>query len=549
VARSIIGRRRSVAGVLVIGLAVLCSAALTGAFAGTSSTPLPTARQQFAQHILKTRAAQLMTAPAQLALRIQATGDNQLTPLVVGKPPVAATSGVTGPAVRSAGLRNVRVNNPALDTHQVDQTTQSETTIAVAGSHVAVGYNDSQQTGLFLTAGSDLTGYSYSRNGGKSFTDGGDLPNTREFVNFGDPWMGSGRSGAMYYSTLALDMFNGNLDVAVAKSTNGGKTWSTPVPVFRPPATIFYSGDKDALAVGPDPVATSRDNIYVAYDDISFDINTNQAFTGLPVARSINGGRTWQLHYADKFVQPTTGCSFQQYIGATPIVARPTGTLYVTAEKIAVTDPNCTGAAPTFSEWIFKSTDGGQTFGPGVKISDVTPATPTGLLFLGPGRYMRTIEFPTIAIRGGTIYVAWNDGSQGRSHIRLARSTNGGSTWAVSFVTGGGDEVQPALSADSSGVHLLYYHRSPTNLLDVFAGTSVNGSSFTTRRVTSQSFRGSLTIPQFDPIIAFGYMGDYIANVSHGSHDYFAWGDNRDHVTDFMFPHGRNDPDVFFAKK
>jgi hypothetical protein len=44
-------------------------------------------------------------------------------------------------------------------------------------------------------------------------------------------------------------------------------------------------------------------------------------------------------------------------------------------------------------------------------------------------------------------------------------------------------------------------------------------------------------------------MGDYIANVSGGSHDYFAWGDNRDHVTDFMFPHGRNDPDVFFAKK
>jgi hypothetical protein len=551
VTRLIHGRRRSVVSVLVIGLAVLCSAALTGAFAGTSSTPAPSvARQQFAQHILKTRAAQLMTAPAQLALHIQATGDNQLTPLVVGKPQVASTSGAAAAALPSAGLRNVRVNNPALDTHQVDQTTQSETTIAVAGSHVAVGYNDSQQTGLFLTAGSNLTGYSYSTNGGKSFTDGGDIPNTREFVNFGDPWMGSDRSGAMYYSTLAFDMFNGNLDVAVAKSTNGGKTWSTPVPVFRPPVTTFYSGDKDALAVGPDPAVTNRDNIYVAYDDISFDINTNQAFTGLPVARSINGGKTWQLHYADKFILPTTGCSFQQYIGATPIVDRATGTLYVTAEKIRVNDPNCNGAAPTFSEWIFKSTDGGQTFGPGVKISNVTPATPNGLLSLGPGRYMRTIEFPTIAIRGGTIYVAWNDGTQGRSHIRLARSANGGSTWTVSFVTGGsGDEVQPALSADSSGVHLLYYHRYPNNLLDVLAGNSVNGTSFTTRRITSHSFRGSLTIPQFDPIIAFGYMGDYIANVSDGSHDYFAWGDNRDHVTDFMFPHGRNDPDVFFAKK
>jgi len=44
-------------------------------------------------------------------------------------------------------------------------------------------------------------------------------------------------------------------------------------------------------------------------------------------------------------------------------------------------------------------------------------------------------------------------------------------------------------------------------------------------------------------------MGDYIANVGSGSHVYFAWGDNRDTVTDFTFPQGRNDPDVFFAKQ
>jgi hypothetical protein len=366
-------------------------------------------------------------------------------------------------------------------------------------------------------------------------------------MNFGDPWMGSDRAGTMYYSTLALEGFNGNLEVAVARSTNGGKTWSTPVPVFNP--SFPYFGDKDALAVGPDPTVTTRDNIYVAYDDSFFDPQTNQTFNGLPVARSTDGGRTWHLTYADKLLQPKRGCSFQQYIGATPIVARPSGTLYVTAEKIAANDPHCTGVAPTFSEWIFKSTDGGQTFGHGVKIANVTPATPNGLLSLGPGRYMRTIEFPSPAIRGGTIYVAWNDGASGRSHIRLATSTDGGATWSVSFVTSGnGDELQPALSADSSGLHLLYYHRNPNNTLDVLIGNSSNGTSFITKRVTSQSFQGSLTIPQFDPILAPGYMGDYIANVNDGSHDYFAWGDNRDRVVNFMYPNGRNDPDVFFAR-
>ena len=249
-ARSILGRRRAAVGVLVTGVALLSTVALTGAFAGTSSTTqVNTARQQFAQHILKTQMARFMTWPAQVALHIQATGNSQLTqPPAVGLPPARASGGeATAAAIPSAHLRNVRVNNPRLDTHQTDQTTQSETTIAVAGRKVAVGYNDSQQSLLRMTAGSNLTGYSYSRNGGRTFTDGGTLPNAPEFMNFGDPWMGSDRAGTMYYSTLALEGFSGNLEVAVARSTNGGKTWSTPVPVFNP--TFPYSGDKDALAV------------------------------------------------------------------------------------------------------------------------------------------------------------------------------------------------------------------------------------------------------------------------------------------------------------
>jgi hypothetical protein len=57
----------------------------------------------------------------------------------------------------------------------------------------------------------------------------------------------------MYYSTVASDLFNNNLDIVVARSTNGGKTWGTPVPVYRPTAEFLYIGDKDAIAAGPDP--------------------------------------------------------------------------------------------------------------------------------------------------------------------------------------------------------------------------------------------------------------------------------------------------------
>ena len=78
--------------------------------------------------------------------------------------------------------------------------------------------------------------------------------------------------------------------------------------------------------------------------------------------------------------------------------------------------------------------------------------------------------------------------------------------------------------------------------------TSTDGTAFTTRRVTSTSFPGVFTAPQFDPIIAQTYMGDYIANVSDGSHQYLAWGDNRDQVVSALWPAGRNDPNLYFGR-
>ena len=97
--------------------------------------------------------------PVGYSLRMQATGSKDLSPgLSLAGISVRRQSGPAtgGGAQAQPAFSNVRVNDPSQDTHQIDQTTQSETAIAVAGSHVAVGYNDSQQSGLFLTAGSDL---------------------------------------------------------------------------------------------------------------------------------------------------------------------------------------------------------------------------------------------------------------------------------------------------------------------------------------------------------------------------------------------------------
>jgi hypothetical protein len=507
-------------------------------------------RQALAQQVLKSPISHYLTWPAQAALNMDASGTRALGPSAS-----AAANGDTAPTAAStlhaAGpvLTNVRVNNPAEDV-QLDQTTQSEPMVTASGSNVVVGFNDSQNTLLFLTAASTLSGYAYSTDGGATFTDGGPLPNAPGFMNLGDPWVAHNRAGNVYYSNLAIDGTTGNLDVAVAKSSDGGKTWST-APVYAPSGNVLYQADKDALTIGRDPANASQDDLYDAWDDFAIHpSDTGFAATlGLAVAHSTDGGDTWSLSYAAQNVESLTGCSFTQYIGADPFVDPSTGTLYVTAERLSAEDPNCVGVPPSRSEVIFRSTDGGRTFSKGVTIASVTPAFATGALSLGPGMLMRDLEFPTAAIFGGKLYVAWNDGSGGHSHIVLASSSDGGATWSTTAVTNdSSDELQPAMSADTA-LHILYYKTNSNRTLDVFVSDSSDGTSFTTQKVTTQSSPGVFTAPQFDPIIAPAYMGDYIGNVSDGAHQYFVWGDNRDTVTNMLWPHGRHDPNVYFAKR
>ena len=534
-----------------LAAASLLVVALTGVTASSAKSPaVPKTSRELALLLMKTKAVQFMTGPARIGMRY-ITGDSHA--LIGGDdaeaavPPGAAPLAVSLPAVPSAGLGNVRVNDPARDTF-VDQTTQSETTIGVSGQHVVVGYNDSQHTLAFLTAASNLTGYAYSSDGGASFTDAGVLPNAPGSINLGDPWLGTDRGGRFYYSTLMIDGPTGNLNVGVGLSTDGGRTFSAVKNIS--PADEFQ-GDKDALAVGRDPQNANRDNVYISWDN--FGCSDVACFTGLPLARSTDHGATWQTTYIDKSVEDFDTCSFQQYIGAYPMVDPANGTLYVAAERIFVDDPLCEGGTEVFEEDVFKSTDGGLTWGPRIKIGAVDPASATGAIDLGPAMLMRTIEFPVLAVRNGKLYAAWNAGSDPqstRSHIRFARSNDGGQTWALSWATSGnGDEVQPALSADDQGVHLFYYHRNQDDTLDAIVADSTSGTSWSPQRVNSRSFPGVFTAPQFDPIIATAYMGDYVSIVSSGGRQYFAWGDNRDKVVNQLWSSGRNDPNVYFARR
>jgi hypothetical protein len=551
-------RKRATIAALVTTTMALALVGWLGAGGSAAPTPARPTKQELAKKLLETKGVQLTPAARAFVARVASGNTRAAEPEgAEARAKTGAATTAEGPAARVAGsgLRNVRVNDPDRDRHQQDQTTQSETSIAVAGRNVAVGYNDSQQSLLFTTQGSSLSGYSYSRDGGRTFTDGGPLPNRPGYVNFGDPWLTSDRAGRMYYATLAGTP-NFNLGVSVARSTNGGRSWSDPVQVSPgDPPVELYIGDKPAMTAGRDPDRPGRDVLYVAWDDLLFGFD--DILSGLPVTRSTDGGRTWTVAYAARH-SLLQGCSFTQYLGAQPIVDPASGTLYVAAERFHVDDPQCQGAELVTSQVIFKSTDGGQTFGPAVKIADIASAgtaeTAAGpAILLGPGKAMRTAEFPVLAFHRNALYVAWNEGRGDHSHLRLASSTNQGASWSLRWLTGGNaDEAQPALSGDREGLHVLFYSIAPTRpnrLIDVAVLDSTDGSTFKLRRVTNRSFPGVLNIQQFDPLISPYYMGDYIANVSDGSRQYFAWGDNRDRVRNWLYPNGRHDPNVYFARR
>jgi len=250
-------RRRFVVAVPLAGAIAL--AAIAGA-SHTSAAPGPPARRSAAEQFafLQRHHAGFRSSAALVALGLahQHRGDGDtFFPVPAAVHPAAAASSAATPP-------NVRVNDPALDT-QTDQTTQSETTVAISGKNVVVGYNDSQRTLLAITAGSTLTGYSYSSDGGKTFHDGGSLNNPPGGNSFGDPWLGADRGGRFYYSALLGTPFG--LTVAVARSGDGGRTFGTGVPITA--VDGFENGDQDELAVGRDPQNAAADNVYVAWDD------------------------------------------------------------------------------------------------------------------------------------------------------------------------------------------------------------------------------------------------------------------------------------------
>ncbi len=118
-------------------------------------------------------------------------------------------------------LNDVLVNNNNGSTG-TSNFTQSETAITAFGNYVVVAFNDA---GSF-NGNNHFTGWSYSVDGGLTFSDGGTLP-ASVVGDAGDPVLARNQTtGRIYLSTLG---FNLPGTIQMWRSDNDGVSWMAPV--------------------------------------------------------------------------------------------------------------------------------------------------------------------------------------------------------------------------------------------------------------------------------------------------------------------------------
>jgi hypothetical protein len=486
---------------------------------------------------------------------------------------------------------NVQVNDPALDNIQIFpgfrpflHFTQSETTVAASGQNIVVSYNNS--AGLKLGPNPSgpglvftqilLSGYSFSTDGGKTFTSAFVPPAPGVGFTFGDGVVVVDRHGNFYYASLGEGIGpDGNVHgaVVVNKSTDGGQTFGPGVV-----AAIDDGSDKNWIAVGPDPEVPNRDNVYVTWTTFS---STGSAVS---FAVSKDGGQTFQSTIGLFAPGPNHDNRMpQNFIQFTnPVVDPANGRLYIPFAQFSNSNVD-------FLRMLV-SNDAGQSFdfvnfhiptAPGpTLIPLVQPGTledcgrPGGGFRLaivqgnniGGGRFgfprfvqsSRLTIQPALAALNGNLSLAYNasdspifgDPASG-SNIFLLRSSDGGNTWTRPqqvnpSVAGEPRHVYPAITAEGFGeqvdVTFFTQHADGTVDLDLVGSTGEDSSAL---RVTNQSFNltpSNIPIPtatqpfrtqNFDRNIVACYdLGEYVGLFNNNGTIYAVWGGNPNLVTE-----------------
>jgi hypothetical protein len=376
--------------------------------------------------------------------------------------------------------------------------------------------------------GAQSLGAAFSSDGGQSWTQV-TIPFTRcsgaaprsagDYERASDPWISFGPDGTAHYMSLSIDHSVNANAMLVARSTDGGRTWSAPTVIWRSPAqdAVLRSLLHDKNSLTADPFDAQR--VYA-----SWTVFRNGS-TSLTFSRSTDGGLTWSpprpiATYG--MTEKTTLVVFRQ--GA-QIVVLPDGTLIDAFYRILF---DVRTGEVTTEQAVLRSFDQGMHW----TRQDV-PVASFGNVFaqdIERGIPLRDANgLPSIAVnrRSGELYMVWQDaGFTGRAAVAISRSADGGATWStprqVNLLAPAAQAFLPTVAVNANGsVGVMYYDFRNDIEGDSPLSTDVHLAVFdaqlnflTEHRLTPQSF-------DFRRIVLTGsrgyFAGDYMGLSSTGT--------------------------------
>ena len=502
-----------------------------------------------------------------------------------GQHPVSTSTGSFGSNVNAANPKEDR--SPA----GVQADGQSEVSIASIGQYSVEAWNDS--TGFIAPCPSpmnkeELTGYGFSSDGGKTYTDEGGLPNTNCSTTrlSGDPsveaWHAGG-SNYFYVSSIDVSSFSSSdprnfLAINACKVSGAGLSCSQPIIAASstqcdPSATFCSFLDKEFLSI--DPV---HGRLYMSYTEFGINFSPPDNLTNGQIELAVcdigkpngtpgpQGGTaanpvcfpgsagTATRPGSPYFVVAPGDLSCENE-GAYPAVDRATGAVYVAYEHNWATNIFGSFGGPT--NCLAVPTQNVTNYIPATCLtlpnaSCTGPATTNAVNIIsmdatfipGYNRFPMN-DFPRIAVSdsAGTVSIVWNDARRRPSgDIYLQSYSLGGlapvTARPVRIDTAGGWAFLPAVrQADAHGnLNISFYGRTSKNtaITDVFASESVNpravstpaSNTLVTTKPSDWNAVSSLIIPNFGD-----YTDNYVQATSSAPFNsdllYVAWSDGR----------------------
>ena len=338
---------------------------------------------------------------------------------------VIAAAVFPGTAAQAAVPLTEVISDPFTNTSSQHATAVEPDTFADATTNTIVS---AAQVGRFFDGGASGIGVAASNDGGTTWSPSV-LPgitthngNGGIFDRVSDPVVAySAKHDAWLVSSIPLASDLSVPDVFVSRSTDGGHSWSGPIPVIG--GRLAGDFDKNWTVCDNHPTSPFYGNCYTTFDDFADGDR-------LYVSTSHDGGLTWDL--------PKQTANRATGLGGQPVV-QPNGTVVIPASD-----------AFEFSILAFRSTDGGQTWGRAKRVSRSLSHNVAGDLRTGP--------LPSAEIDGsGRVHVVWQDcrfrpGCTGND-IVMSTSTDGVS-WTrpvrvpIGTVNDGNDNFIPGIAVD-----------------------------------------------------------------------------------------------------